>query len=204
MSASASVCQDTFAFLGHSLLLVLDYIFSSVQLPCRLCSEFSGSFYLNGRCHVAWHSFHLPIKNKVKGGCSNLSMHNWCECTLLQCLCTRPTLCHLWSHSVCAGFNACLDLVWKWNSPIHHHCAWAVVTRVMPFVKLKWDHGNIQLSLCSRQYRRYGYDRYLCQQGRFNTPDTAWKHTVIYLHGSLPVLTYSMNKSRGYNDTWRV
>lgn len=120
-----------------------------------------------------------PKKNKVKGGHSrvwiNLSKHNWCECTLLS-LHSASSLPFLVSLYVCK-LTACLDFVWKWNSPIHHHCAWAVVTRVMPFVKLKWDHGNIQLSLCSCQYWRYRYDGYLCQKGRFNTPNTAWKHS---------------------------
>lgn len=79
-------------------------------------------------------------------------------------------LCYLCSSLPCLvalyvwRLPACLDLVWKWISPIHHHCAWSAVTGVVPFVKLKWDHGNIPLSLCSCQYGSYRYDGYLCQK----------------------------------------
>lgn len=144
-----------------------------------------------------------PAKMNQKGGHSRVWIkvykHDWCEFTVL--LHTDNSLQSLLSLYVCR-LPPCLVLVWKWISPIHHHCAWSAVTRVMPFMKLKWDHGNIQLCLCSCQSRSYRCNGYLCQKGRFTTPNTAWKHTVINLHGSLAyILTYSTSYSRGYNDT---
>lgn len=76
------------------------------------------------------------------------------------------------SRRLCLAFSlqcrllAWLDLVWKWISPIHHHCVSSGGNRVMPFVKLKWDHGNIQLSLDARQQRNYRYDGCLCHEWR--------------------------------------
>lgn len=81
--------------------------------------------------------------------------------------------------------------------------AQSAVTRVTPFVKLNWDHGNIQLSLCSCQCRSYRSDGYLLQKGRFNIPNTAWKNIVrnpAWGH----ILIYSMDNCRDGNDTFML
>ena len=143
-----------------------------------------------------WHCSDVSKWTKVK----ERILHSWRRYTL-------QTWLVLWHSAIstntlltsCVQASCLFGLVWKWISSIHHHRAWSAVARVMPSVKLRWDHGNIQLSPCTCQFRNYRYDGYLCQKGRFNIE--VWNHTVINLPGSFAhILTYSMNNSRGYND----
>lgn len=147
-SASASFCQESVAFLCN----VPVWRTALYTHDTGLWPEFFQVVLVRVSHEFRWHCSYLPkLSQNKRVGTPELkkkktySKLDWCECTLLSVLCAN-SLPSLVSRYMCRP-SACLDWVWKWISPIHHHCARSAVTRVMPFVKLKWDHGNIQLSV---------------------------------------------------------
>ena len=148
--------------------------------------DLSGGLRANRRCHRRSDDFILTCRAEPEGGRSGV----WNELLQTRLVCPRSASSPGGRPSLVSLQTCRLRFGVKNESHLSVTAvAWSAVTGVVPSAKLKRDHGNIHLSLCSCQHRSYRCDGYLCQKGRFKTSHTANRLPWIYMGHSLSGLT---------------